>query len=72
MSENPLLQVVSAAEAARLWYLHPSTVKKALVTRRNPLEWRMTGRDYLVSVRSMERRYGKCPQQAELDKTLSH
>lgn len=71
MDENPLLQVVTAAEAARLWYLHPDTVKKALVTRRNPLEWRMTGRDYLVSVRSMERRYGKCPQESALAKTLS-
>jgi hypothetical protein len=67
MSENLLLQVISASEAARLWYLDPSTVKKAIYTRRNGLEARKSGRDWLVTVRSCEKRWGKCPQKIPLE-----
>lgn len=70
MSENPILQVVSAAEAARLWYLHPDTVRKAIFTRRNPLEARRCGKGWLVSVRSCEARWGKCPDDSQLKQTL--
>lgn len=55
---NPLLEVLTPAEVAHMWYLHIDTVYKAIFTRRNPLEARKSGRTWLISYQSCVRRWG--------------
>lgn len=56
---DALHQVLTIPEIAQGWYLHPDTVRKALVTRRNPLVARKSGRVWLVSYESVVKRWGE-------------
>jgi len=54
--------ILTAAEAARLWDLDSSTVKKACQQGRfKPEEARKSGKNWLVTVEGMRRVYGDRP-----------
>ena len=56
--------VITTTEAARLWRLDPSTVKKACQQGRFAREeHRKSGRDWLVTRGGMERLYGPQPEE---------
>jgi hypothetical protein len=58
-----LNDIFSAAEAARLWGLEETTVKKACQAGRFlPDEYVKKGRDWLVTREGMERLYGPQPR----------
>ena len=60
---GPIDQILSAAEAARLWELDETTIKKACQNGRfQPDEYGKKGRDWLVTYMGMHRLYGPQPK----------
>jgi excisionase family DNA binding protein len=64
MATEQLNEVLTAAEAAALWGLDDSTVKKAC--QKGRIEARKSGRVWLITRTDMEKVYG--PQPGEDDK----
>jgi len=58
---NELFQVLTAAEAAQLWNLEESTVRRALWQGR--LTGRKSGGTHLVSMAEMKAAYGPMPEE---------
>lgn len=56
---DDLTKVLTPPEVAYMWYLHITTVYKALITRRNPLVARKAGHTWLITYSSCEKRWGK-------------
>lgn len=56
---NPLLEVLTPSEVAHMWYLRVDTVRKAIFTRRNPLEARKAGHNWLITYQSCVQRWGQ-------------
>jgi hypothetical protein len=56
--EDELIKIVTLTEAARLWGKHPTSVRRARDSKRNPLVVRETDRVWLISVASLRRRWG--------------
>lgn len=70
MVKDGIWQVLTAPEAARLWELNESTVRRAL------LEGRMTGRKadgaWLIDEKEMRRVYGDPPLESEAELEQRH
>ncbi len=59
---DDLYTVSTILEIARVWHKNPVTVRRAIDSKRNPLEARKSGGVWLVSVESVKRRWGNPPQ----------
>lgn len=53
-----LLHVVTVREAARMWNVNPTTIRRAIDARRRPLEARKSDVIWLISYESLVRRWG--------------
>ncbi len=66
MDNDVLKEVLTAAEAADLWNMDVSTVKKACNTNR--IECRKSKGTWLVTKKGMEQLYGEMPNPIETGK----
>lgn len=55
---DPLLAVVTASEAARMYGKNRRSVLRAIESRHKPLTARQSGRDWIITLESLERRWG--------------
>lgn len=55
---DTLLSVVTVSEAARMYEKNVRSVRRAIESRHKPLEARQSGRDWLITVDSLRRRWG--------------
>jgi len=66
---DELFTLATITEIAELWNLHPTTVRRALNAKKNPLRARQSGRIILISVESVRKRWGdprRCFDQSTL------
>jgi len=60
MKNNIIYHVLSLQEAAGIWKLDDSTLRRAISSGRfRPDEYRKTGRNYIILRSAMERVYGR-------------
>lgn len=62
MPDDVLNEVLTATEAAALWGLSESTVKRACLRKSKGIQARKSGKVWLVARVEMERVYGPQPQ----------
>lgn len=57
--DQPLFEVVTISEAAMMWRKRTETVRRAMGARKKRLIARKSLGTYLITVQSLERRWGK-------------
>ena len=56
--ENELFTLATITEIAECWNVNPVTVRRAIYSRRNPLQARKSGRIILITTSSAKKRWG--------------